>query len=793
MKDLGSDRLRRLRRPIRLLSPQSMTSTLGATLGTALTRVLGAGKGAGRLYRRRLHRMTLEPLRDLKAGPAGGYESTGGDPAFLLRSDRGRAPSDWCLISYTVRRASAPLTPVLYVDEGGGFSDRSVIRLPVDTTGTVRQLACLPQKTRALRFDPATRPLSFEIADFTICEIGKGNLVLDHVRRHRPLPVLTHLWRHGWTATKQRVLQEMQPGKTADYETWIRLYDALVPEELAAIRADVARLARRPLISVVMPVHNTPESFLREALDSVLGQLYPDWELCIADDASTAPHVAALLAEYQARDQRIKVVRRARNGHISAASNSALELATGEFVALMDHDDRLTPHALYMIAVELNRHPDADILYSDEDKIDAQGRRHDPYFKSDFNLDLLHGQNMINHLGVFRRSLVGRIGGFREGFEGSQDYDLTLRAVEATVPERIRHIPAILYHWRVFPESTAFSMVDLPRATAAAHRALTEHFQRRGVQASVEVSPSTHRFTRIRYALPDPAPRVSLIVPTRDKVGLLKGCVDGLLQRTDYPDLEVIIVDNNSEEAKTFAYFDTLKDEPRVRVLRYDAPFNYSAINNFAVAQATGSVIGLINNDIEVIGPDWLTEMVGHALRPEVGAVGAKLYYADGTIQHAGVITGIGGVAGHGHKGFPRDAHGYFSRAQLTQNLSCVTAACLVTRKAVFDEVGGLDDRNLAVAFNDVDFCLRLREAGYLVVWTPFAELYHLESASRGPDTAPDKVQRFNAEADYMSRRWGDRMARDPYYNPNLTLDTEDLGLAFPPRVTKPWFDKEST
>lgn len=746
-----------------------------------------------RAYRRCVHRMSLVPHSDIKPAADGGYESTGGDPAFLLQSDLGRLPSRWCVISYKVRHASAPLTPLLYADGGQGFDERTAIRLPVDTIGEINQLALLPPKTLALRFDPATRPMSFDIADFTIREIGRAHLLLDYARRN-PRRLLSHLVRHGWQATKQQVAQDLLPGdRAADYATWVRLYDTLDSEELAAIRADAARLARRPLISVVMPVYNTPEAYLREALDSVLAQLYPDWELCIADDASTASHVAPLLAEYQARDRRIKVVRRERNGHISAASNSALELAAGEFVALMDHDDRLTPHALYMVAVELNRHPDADILYSDEDKIDAGGRRHDPHFKSDFNLDLLHGQNMVNHLGVFRRSLVERVGGFREGFEGSQDYDLTLRAVEATTPERIRHIPAILYHWRVFAESTAFSTVDLPRATAAAHRALTEHFQRRGIQASVETSPSTHRFTRIRYALPNPLPRVSLIVPTRDKVGLLKGCVDGLLQRTDYPDLEVIIVDNNSEEAKTFAYFDTLKDEPRVRVLRYEAPFNYSSINNFAVAQATGSVIGLINNDIEVIGDGWLKEMVSHALRPEVGAVGAKLYYADGTVQHAGVITGICGVAGHGHKGLSRDAHGYFSRAQLTQDLSCVTAACLIMRRAVFEEVGGLDEANLAVAFNDVDFCLRIRDQGYLVVWTPFAELHHLESASRGPDTAPDKVQRFLSEVNYMRRRWGDRLAQDPYYNPNLSLDAEDFGLAFPPRVTKPWLDNEST
>ena len=769
----------------------SLVSSTSWKLSAPVRKLGRLTQTAGRLYRRRLHSITLEPLHDVVPSPQGGYEATGGDPAFLLRSNRGRLPGHWCVISYRVVRASAPLVPVIYVDAGDGFDERTMIRLPVDTVGEFRQLALLPQTVKALRFDPATRPLSFEIADFTIREIGKTNILLDYVRQNRPGRVLDYLRRHGWQATKQRVLQELQPNRwSADYKSWVRMYDTLTPEDGTAIKADIARLPVRPRVSVVMPVYNTPEPYLREALDSVLAQFYPDWELCIADDASTAPHVTKVLAEYTARDPRIKVVRRQTNGHISAASNSALDLATGDFVALMDHDDRLPPHALYMVAAELARHPDADILYSDEDKIDADGERYDPHFKSGFNLDLLHGQNMVNHLGVFRRSLIEQAGGFRLGFEGSQDYDLTLRAVEQTVPERIRHIPAILYHWRVFPESSAFSTVELPRATAAAHKALTEHFQRRGVDATVETSPATNRFTRIRYALPATLPRVSLIVPTRDKVDLLKGCVDGLLHRTDYPDLEILIVDNNSEDAATFAYFDTLKDEPRVRVLTYKAPFNYSSINNFAAAEATGEVLGLINNDIEVMEPGWLAEMVSHALRPEVGAVGAKLYYADGTIQHAGVVTGICGVAGHVHKGLTRDAYGYFSRAQLTQDLSCVTAACLILRKEIFDEVGGLNSEHLAVAFNDVDFCLRIREKGYLIVWTPFAELYHLESASRGPDTAPDKVKRFMGEVAYMQERWGDSLLADPYYNPNLTLDAENFGLAFPPRTVKPWLRK---
>ena len=774
-----------------------IASLLGSTSWkiAAPVRVLGrATAKLRRLYRLRTHRMTLVPHSDV-TGADGRYESTGLDPAFMLRSNRRALPSGWCIVSYRIEDSSTPLVPVLYVDDGNGLSEATAIILPACAAGVVEQLVLLPPATIAIRLDPTNRPATFAIRDFTVREIGKLQLLLRTLaHHHRELPrLVSYLRQNGWPATKARIVQELLPkNRTNDYGTWVHLFDTLTDADRVAIRAVVGQMRERPRFSIVMPVYDTPEPYLRAALDSVLEQLYPDWELCIADDASPAPHVARVLADYAGRDPRIKVVRRERNGHIAAASNSALELATGEFVVLMDHDDILPPHALYMVADMIGRHPDSDILYSDEDKIDAAGKRYDPHFKSDYNPDLLLGQNMINHLGVFRRSLIQAVGGFRTGFEGSQDYDLTLRAIEATTPARIRHIPFILYHWRVFASSTAFSTVDLPRATAAAHRALTEHFERCGIPAAVEPAPATNRFTRIRRALPNPAPRVSLIVPTRDKVGLLRGCIEGLRHGTDYPDLEILIIDNNSEEPATFAYFDSLKDDPRVRILRYEAPFNYSAINNFAAAQATGSVLGLINNDIEVIEPGWLKEMVSHAVRPEVGGVGAKLYYAGDTVQHAGVITGICGVAGHSHKASPRGDYGYFSRLQLTQNLSCVTAACLILRKAVFDEVGGLNEKNLAVAFNDVDLCLRIHEQGYLLVWTPFAELYHLESASRGPDTAPDKVKRFIGEIEYMQRRWGNRLVEDPYYNPNLTLDSEDFALAFPPRTVKPWLNKEN-
>jgi GT2 family glycosyltransferase len=733
--------------------------------------------------------MTLEPLHDV-AITTDGYKSRGSHAAFRLVSPQGRCQSGWCIVSYRIEHSSTPLAPVLCVDDGSGFSETTAMILPAAATGVVEQLVFLPPSTIAIRLDPTTRPATFAIRDFTVREIGKSQLLLRTlVHYHRELPrLVSYLRQNGWPATKRHIVQELLPKQRPhDYGTWVHLFDTLTDADHTAIRLRIERIPERPRFSIVMPVYNTPKPYLCAALDSVLEQLYPNWELCIADDASPAPHVAPVLAEYARRDPRVKVTRRDQNGHIAAASNSALELATGDFVVLMDHDDVLPPHALYMVAEEIGRHPDVDILYSDEDKIDEEGNRYDPHFKSDYNPDLLLGQNMVNHLAVFRRSLIQSVGGFRAGFEGSQDYDLTLRVIEATTPDRIRHIPFILYHWRVLDSSADFPIVDLPRVVTATHRALTEHFERCGIPATVEPAPATNRLTRIRHALPNPAPRVSLIVPTRDKVEWLRGCVEGLRHRTDYTDLEILVVDNNSEEPATFAYFDSLEDDPRVRVLRYESPFNYSAINNFAAAQATGSILGLINNDIEVIEPGWLKEMVGHAVRPEVGGVGAKLYYANHTVQHAGVITGIRGIAWHSHKTFMRSDDGYFSRLQLTQNLSAVTAACLILRKEVFDEVDGFDEDHLAVAFNDVDLCLRIRDRGYLLVWTPFAELYHLESTSRGPDTAPDKFERFAGEIEYMQRRWGKRLLEDPYYNPNLTLDSEDFALAFPPRTVKPW------
>ena len=580
--------------------------------------------------------------------------------------------------------------------------------------------------------------------------------------------------------------EEFDEGRemVGDYALWIRRYDRRQRDDVRRIRKQIAQLRDQPLISVLLPVYNSNLKWLRRAIRSVQRQLYTGWELCIVDDASTDRKLWPLLQKYALRDSRIKVMRRAQNGHISAASNDALSLANGDFVALLDHDDELAPTALYFVAQALNDSPQLQLLYSDEDKLDAQGRRSDPYFKSDWNPELILAQNFVSHLGVYRTELVRRVGGFRIGFEGSQDHDLTLRCAEQIAPGQIKHLPRVLYHWRTIEESTASFATAKPYAREAAQRAVQEHLARRGIDATVE--PHYGVYLRTKYALPAQRPLVTLLIPTRNRRSFLQSCIDSIFAKTDYENYELLVLDNESDEADALEYLAALRERERVRVERSEGAFNYSRLNNRGVELSRGSFIALLNNDVEVINDSWLSEMVSRAQRPEVGIVGARLWYPNGAMQHGGVILGAGGIAGHAHVGL-RHEHGYFARAHLAQNFSAVTAACAVVRRELYLQLGGFDEVNLAVAFNDVDFCLRLREAGYWTVWTPHAELVHHESASRGFDDSTPKQVRFLAEIDYMNAKWGDVLRRDPFYNPNLSLGEDLFTLAFPPRVSKPW------
>lgn len=588
---------------------------------------------------------------------------------------------------------------------------------------------------------------------------------------------------HEW-----RILKYLFGSGAEEYRRWINQYDTLNDHDRTAIRQRIAAMNNRPRISVIVPVYNTPEVILRSTLDSVVGQLYDDWELCVADDASDSPHVRKVLTEYQQADSRIRCCFREERGNISAASNSALEMATAEFVTFLDHDDELAAHALYMVAEEIVRHPDVDLIYSDEDRIDGSGQRESPYFKTDWNPDLLLSQNMVCHLAVYRRDLLSRAGGLRIGLEGSQDHDLALRFSELTSVDRIRHIPAILYHWRRTPGSVSSDALSGVAAYERGVRAVQEHLDRRGVTATVSVQTDRGApHYRVRYALPDPLPKVSVVILTKDRVELLRQCVEGLLHETDYPEMEIVIMDNNSRDSAALKYLEDLQRLSNVRVIRDTGEFNYSALNNQGVRAAAGEIVCLLNNDIEVIHADWLREMVSQAVQPGVGAVGARLLFPDDSVQHAGVMIGYGGGAGHIFSGLPRSTPVPLGRLEVTQTMSCVTAACMVLRKSVYEEFRGLDEDLFAVAYNDVDFCLRLSEAGRRIVWTPYATLYHHESASRGRRRNTSDQMRDQREGRALRQRWQERIAADPHLNPNISIEVPDYRPAFPPRVRRNW------
>ena len=594
-----------------------------------------------------------------------------------------------------------------------------------------------------------------------------------------------HLYRREGLNGIRRVIVDIFTSDIS-YAKWIKKFDTLSLVDRRLIEKHILHFSYKPLISILLPVYNTPRQYLESAIQSVRNQLYPNWELCIADDASTLPEIREVLEEFMISDpRRIKVNFRSNNGHIATATNTSLQMATGDFIALLDHDDELSVHALYHVVAALNKHPEAQLLYSDEDKIDAKGKRFSPYFKPDWNHDLLTSQNYINHLCVYRTSVARLIGGFYEGLDGAQDWDFALRFVEMIKPTEILHLPYVLYHWRSIPGSTAHAVTEKNYVIEAATKAVTDSWARK--QASVSISHVSQGHLRTRHILRD-HPLVSVVILTHNKLDLLKPCLNGLFGQTRYPNMEIIVVDHNSDELNTLAYLEEVSNQGKIRLLKYSGPFNFSGINNWAVGQAQGDVICLLNNDVEPITPDWLEEMVSHSIRHEIGAVGAMLYYPNDTIQHAGIIFS-NEAPHHIYTNLPRGGSGYSNRGLLVQNLSAVTAACLVVRKDIWNEVGGMDEENFPVAYNDVDFCLRVMERGYRNLWTPFAELYHYESATRGPEDTPEKKQRFAKEMAALNDRWAKLLAQDPAWNPNLIFNGYRVHLAYPPSARKPWLE----
>ncbi|MEK7201983.1 MAG: glycosyltransferase family 2 protein [Patescibacteria group bacterium] len=555
------------------------------------------------------------------------------------------------------------------------------------------------------------------------------------------------------------------------YKHWIARSEPS-QAEVAAQAKHVFKI--QPIVSIIVPTFNTPLSFLVPMIESVQSQTYSNWELCIAD-GSVKEETRAFLHQLTEKDQRIKVEYLDTNLGIAANTNVAIKLASGEFIALLDHDDTLAPFALYEVVSALNRNPDADLLYSDEDKLTKNGKsRLKPHFKPDWSPDTLRTYNYITHLLVIKHSLLDTIGHIREGFEGSQDFDLVLRASEQA--NRIVHIPKILYHWREHEHSTASNINAKNYVSYSTNKAIAEHLDRLGIKGRILQGP-LFGTCRVVYELPSKLPLVSIIIPTKDQSELLKHCLDSIINRSTYPNYEIVLVDTGSIEPATEKLYLTLKKQPRVTIVNWHKPFNFSAVNNFAAGQAKGDYLLFLNDDTEVTSSDWIEAMLEYAQRADVGAVGAKLLYPDKTIQHGGVIVGLGGVAGHSHKHFPAGSFGYFGRLILPQNLSAVTAACVMISRKVFEEVGGFDE-GYALAFNDIDLCLKIRELGKLVVWTPYAELYHHESKTRGYEDTPEKITRFNKEIDRFTAKWGEFLRQgDPHYNPNLTLDREDFSL----------------
>tara|TARA_A200000159_G_scaffold4505_1_gene4323 strand:- start:1252 stop:3534 length:2283 start_codon:yes stop_codon:yes gene_type:complete len=718
------------------------------------------------------------------------WVSTGNDPQFIIHPAR-RMPTrsftkGWYLLRVKMTEANHQShVGKLYSNLQKG--DLTTVDVPWHSTKFVNRLFYLESSNAMLRFDPCEAETEFTLNTLMISKVPSF-IAMRHMKQ-RLYKLLSHVddveeyldtnrKLNGGTLI-ETVYEEYNKTFTTgamekSYPFWVEFDE---PRALQKMQQTFTQVQSEVKFSIILPTYNTDPVYLEECIDSVLQQTHKNWELCIADDASTNAETISTLKSYEQKHTNIKLNLLSENGHISKASNAALNMVTSEHVLLLDHDDTLPAHTLSFFAKAITDNANAKVFYGDEDKIDEQGNRHQPHFKPDWNPDLLLSQNYICHPVVYKTSVLKKIGGFRVGVEGSQDHDLLLRATAGLKHDEVVHLPFILYHWRVIENSIASNASAKSYTTDAGIEAIRHFLEQSGQNASVDKGkyPNTYK---VNWALPNEQPLVSLVIPTRDGYDILKQCLESIYDKTSYKNFEIIVVDNQTTCAQTLGLFsEYTSTKTNFRVMKWDKPFNYSAINNFAVSQAEGEVVGLVNNDIEVINEGWLTEMASHALRPEIGCVGAKLYYPNDTIQHAGVILGIGGVAGHSHKYFHKSEPGYFTRLHLVQNMSAVTAACLLVRKSVFEEVGGLNERDLTVAFNDVDFCLKVHTAGYRNLFTPWAELYHHESISRGEEDTPEKVARFNKESEYMKDKWKKLLCNDTAYNPNLSNTHENFSL----------------
>ncbi|MBO5398598.1 MAG: glycosyltransferase family 2 protein [Clostridia bacterium] len=567
---------------------------------------------------------------------------------------------------------------------------------------------------------------------------------------------------------KEYIKHEYPYGSYIDWFKPNELFDKQVAEQRKH------KFKNNPKISIVVPMYNTPKNFFEELVDSCIRQSYTNWELCLADGS---PEENKELRKIYSKDKRIKYKFLGKNEGISGNTNEALKMVTGDYIALLDHDDLLSDYALYFVVECINNHPDVEFMYSDEDKINEKGDRYDAYFKPDFAPDTLRCQNYICHFSIFKKELMDKLEGFRSKYDGAQDYDIFLRMSEITEPSKIRHIPRILYHWRVHSESTA--KLDSNAKNYAFDNgvvAIQDHINRLGLKGKVTPGEVGGTYRTDYEVIGNP--KVSIIIPNKDGKDILEVCIKSLLEKTTYTNYEIVIVENNSTSKEIFKYYTELEKNEKIKVVKYpETGFNYPAIINYGVRNSDGEYVVQLNNDTELITPNWLELMLGFCQRKDVGGVGVKLYYPDNTIQHAGIIVGLGGVAGHRFKEVPKGGHGYFAKESMIEDLSAVTAACIMNPRSVYEEVGYMDE-GFAVAFNDVDFCLKIREKGYLIVYNPFVEFKHYESKSRGTENTPEKIKRFQGEIARFKERWQDFLDEgDPYYNINLSLDTEQYHI----------------
>ncbi|WP_375772810.1 glycosyltransferase family 2 protein [Archangium gephyra] len=729
---------------------------------------------AQRLVRRPTLSLHPTPVSDVRAAAQGGWESTGWQPVLELHPSPHRYPSQWVHLELELRAEDVPwLAPRLLLNRGAGYVTE--VRLPKPKQGRISCIVHLGQGNHGIRFVPFDRPGKFSLGRIHVRELSPGEgtaRLLAEALRDEPetLPEVREQWKERARRASGGFLSKLKtglvdiaarvPAQPPDYTEWVRRYEQLNAADRSAIRRHYERLPWKPRLSLIIPAAEGAagqEPRAPRSLGAVLRQLCGEWEVWVVGGSET-------------EDPRVRS---------AATLEEALRACEGEFVSFLEPSAHLPEHAVYLASVALNGRPSTDILYSDEDSLDSKGHRTEPRFNTSWDPDRFFEFPFPLGFALFRKQLVESVLDGRDSREAPKARELATQCLASASPQAVQHLPRVLYH------------SPLPAQEVEARWASeTLEVRRECVQAlhpAAQLSSDSEHSLRIRHPLPMSRPLVSIIIPTRDGYGVLRPCIESIRSKTTYSEYEILVVDNQSEDELTLSYLHSLESQQQARVLRYPHPFNYSAINNFAARSARGSVLVLLNDDIEVISEDWLEELVSQAIRPEVGAVGAKLLYPDGRLQHVGVVLGLGGVAGHLHRLEPDAQH---ARTRYTHQASAVTAACLALRTDVFKQVGGLNERQLSVAFNDVDLCLRVGELGLRNLWASHAVLYHHESISRGSDETPAQRSRFHGEIQYMLRRWGRALETDAFYNPNLTLNGTDAGLAWPPRVRTPWLSK---